>query len=277
MTSDRSPGGRPISTGSSGARPVASSVPTMRKFSGPPGAASSPLVSTPPSTTRCTSPALRYAYLMPAAAVRAATIITTLKAISSRCGHVRRSLPRAPVLLTSADVIRGPCASRGHRPPRSLDRQPKATTDHEALDLARPLADLEDLRVAIETGHGGGVDEAVAAEDLRRLSRRGNRRLRGVELGHRRRLAERPAGVPQPRRFVGERSGALRHDGQVRTLERHALVGPDRATEGAALGGVADRVVEATFDRPDGQRSDRDPALVEDRQKLGDAAAPRPE
>src|SRR5260221_8419423 len=54
----------------------------------------------------------------------------------------------------------------------SLHRKAQPPCDDEALDLARALADLEDLRVAIETAHWGLVDIAVAAVDLHRFARR---------------------------------------------------------------------------------------------------------
>src|SRR5207244_4057976 len=59
-------------------------------------------------------------------------------------------------------------------------------SNHEALDLARALVDLGDLRVA-EVALDGEVGEvAVAAEDLHRLLGGAVGDLRGKDLGHRR-------------------------------------------------------------------------------------------
>src|SRR5205823_7839252 len=84
--------------------------------------------------------------------------------------------------------------SVGLRSLRSLNGQPQRAGDHEPLDLARALPDLEDLGVAVEAAHWRVVDESVAAEDLGGLARRGDRRLRRIQLCHRRSLLERTAG-----------------------------------------------------------------------------------
>ena len=68
--------------------------------------------------------------------------------------------------------------------------QTEVATDDHPLDLAGALADLEDLGVAVEPGDRVLLHEAVAAEDLRRDTRRGDRGLRGVELGDRGRLLD---------------------------------------------------------------------------------------
>ena len=52
IVSDRSPPGRPASTGSLGSSPSAESVPTIRKFSAPPLAAWSTGASALPNWTR---------------------------------------------------------------------------------------------------------------------------------------------------------------------------------------------------------------------------------
>src|SRR5437773_851252 len=84
----------------------------------------------------------------------------------------------------------------------SLNGQPQPAGDHETLDLARALPDLEDLGVAVEAADGRLVDEAIAAEDLGGVPRRGDRRLGGIQLGHRRSLLEGTARVSSPRRVV---------------------------------------------------------------------------
>src|SRR5437762_10012473 len=75
------------------------------------------------------------------------------------------------------------CTTRGS--PRSAHHQGSfrhaedAAGNHETLDLARPLIDLGDLRVAVVALHGKLLGVAVAAEDLDRL--------RGLPPGHLRR------------------------------------------------------------------------------------------
>src|SRR5437764_6905631 len=76
--------------------------------------------------------------------------------------------------------------------------------DHEPLDLARPLVDLGDLRVAVVALDRKFLRVPVAAEDLDRLARLPPRRLGGEELGLRAFLTVRPALLLQPRRAVDE-------------------------------------------------------------------------
>src|SRR5262245_61301022 len=70
----------------------------------------------------------------------------------------------------------------GRDRPVLLDGKPQLASNDETLDLARPLADLEDLRIAIEAAHRRFVDEAVAAEDLRCRPGGADGRLGGMEL-----------------------------------------------------------------------------------------------
>src|SRR3990170_5309199 len=70
--------------------------------------------------------------------------------------------------------------------------------DHEALDLARALVDLRHLRVAVVAFDRELRREAVAAEDLERLSRLAARDPRREELGFRARLRVRLPPVAQP-------------------------------------------------------------------------------
>jgi signal peptidase len=57
-------------------------------------------------------------------------------------------------------------------------------SDDDALDLTRPLADLEDLRVSIEPGDGELLDEPVTTVDLNRFARNVDGHLGREELGH---------------------------------------------------------------------------------------------
>src|SRR5947209_7673273 len=74
--------------------------------------------------------------------------------------------------------------------------------DQQALDLARPLPDLQDLRVAVEPGDGGLLHEAVAAVDLDGLAGAGHRDFGRVQLRDGRLRLVRPALLLQPRRLV---------------------------------------------------------------------------
>ena len=65
--------------------------------------------------------------------------------------------------------------------------------------------------------------------------------------------------------------GGLDRDLEVGDLERDALLAPDRAAERLALLRVRDRQVEAALDQPDGERGDRDPAVVEGGEELREA------
>src|SRR5690348_1043769 len=79
-----------------------------------------------------------------------------------------------------------------------------AAGDHEALDLARALVDLGDLRVAVVALERELLRVAVAAEDLDRLRRLAPRHLRRVELRLGSRLRVRLALLLQPRRAIHE-------------------------------------------------------------------------
>ena len=85
---------------------------------------------------------------------------------------------------------------------RSLDGQAEPAGDQHPLHLGGALADLEDLGVAVEAGHGVLLHEAVAAEDLGGDPGRGDRRLGGVELGDRGGLLEVLHRRPPPASFI---------------------------------------------------------------------------
>src|SRR5581483_7686009 len=148
-------------------------------------------------------------------------------------------------------------------PMSSADGQAQLAADHDALDLAGSLADLEHLRVTVEAAHRRLVHDAAAAEDLGRMPRRVDGRLGRVQLGHRGRLPERTAGVLQPRGLVGEQPRVLDHDREVGATEGDPLVGADRRTERHALACVLDAVLEARLRQADRERGDRDAPVVE--------------
>ncbi len=75
----------------------------------------------------------------------------------------------------SPSLARLPARARAARSSNSCSRHGVASSHREPrpramirpLDLAGALADLEDLGVAVEAGHGRLLDEAGAAEHLR--------------------------------------------------------------------------------------------------------------
>src|SRR5262245_5189606 len=91
--------------------------------------------------------------------------------------------------------------------PRRL--QPKVAGDHHALDLVRPLADLEDLLVAVQARDWILVHETVATVDLEAPVRCTVRQLARVQLCHRGRAPEVASLILLPRRLVDEVAGRL--------------------------------------------------------------------
>src|SRR5438874_12003017 len=87
---------------------------------------------------------------------------------------------------------------------RALGQAEDRAGDHEPLDLARPLVDLGDLRVAVVALHRKLLRVAVAAEDLDGLPSLPPRGLRRKELSLRALLPVRPALLLQPCRPVDE-------------------------------------------------------------------------
>src|ERR671933_2919621 len=87
---------------------------------------------------------------------------------------------------------------------RALLQPEDRARDHEALDLARALVDLRDLRVAVVALDGELLRVAVATEDLDRLRRLPPRHLRREELRLRALLHVGPARLLQPRGAVHE-------------------------------------------------------------------------
>ena len=76
--------------------------------------------------------------------------------------------------------------------------------DHHLLDLVGPLADRQDLRVAVHAADRILLDVAVAAVDLHGLVGAADGEPAGLELRLRGGEAERPAGVLQQRGAVDE-------------------------------------------------------------------------
>src|SRR5919205_3803594 len=100
--------------------------------------------------------------------------------------------------------------------------------DDDALDLARALVDLGDLRVAVVALDRELLRVPVAAEDLDRLAGLPAGRLGGEELRLRALLAVRPALLPEPRGAVDEQARGVdlgRHVGEL-PLDRLEVADP---------------------------------------------------
>src|SRR5690606_34373516 len=119
--------------------------------------------------------------------------------------------PRPATLHGAArysDTARVRWQAAGRSCARALrDREAELAADDQPLDLARALADLEDLGVAVLAGDEGLVHEPVASEDLGGLPGGGDRGLGGVELGHGRLLLERAPRVAEAGGAVHESAG----------------------------------------------------------------------
>src|SRR4051794_26610917 len=114
---------------------------------------------------------------------------------------------------------------------RALRLAEDRARDHEALDLARSLVDLGDLRVAVVALDGELLRVAVAAEDLDRLAALAARHLRREELRLGARLRMGLAAVLQPRSAIHEQPCGVdlgRHVGEL-VLDRLEL--GDRTAE----------------------------------------------
>src|SRR5205823_9411596 len=127
-------------------------------------------------------------------------------ASTSSVGCTRFGSPTAAATRRSCPTC-STSGSRLHRHP--LLQAENRAGDHEALDLARPLVDLRDLRVAVVTLDRELLRVAVAAEDLDRLARLAPRHLRGEQLRLRSRLGVSPLVLLQPRRAMDEQPGRV--------------------------------------------------------------------
>src|SRR5437763_1104631 len=170
------------------------------------------------------------------------------------------------------------CSSRAERgrgePLASALGAERAGDDH-LLDLVGALADREDLRVAVEAAHGVLLDVAVAAVDLHSLLGAAHGEASALELRLRRREAEVAPGVLLAGGLVDEQPRGLdlaRHVGEL-CLDR--LKAGDRPAEGAALAGIAQRLVERSLREPHTHRRDADAPDVEHAQKLPEAGTAR--
>src|SRR5260221_9562073 len=115
------------------------------------------------------------------------------------------SAPWSPSIIVQI----GPASTRE----RSMTRRPSSAPtlireevarDDQLLDLARPLVDAGDARIAVEVLDLDVLAVAHAAVDLHGLVDDATVRLRADELGHRRLAPSRLALVDEPRAVVRE-------------------------------------------------------------------------
>src|SRR3954468_16275884 len=116
--------------------------------------------------------------------------------------------------------------------------------DDQPLDLAGPLEDGVDLRVAVPALDRVFAGVAVAAEDLDGLLGHPDRGLAGVQLRHRAlAVLERHLVAAHPGSPPDQQPGGVEAGLHVREGEGDALVGDDRAAELLAGLGVVEGVL----------------------------------
>src|SRR5690606_13728669 len=134
---------------------------------------------------------------------------------------------------------------------------------HYALNLARALVDLGDLRVAVVALGRILAHVAVPTEDLHGVLRYLVGDLRGHQLAHRR-LGRVPlAGRLEPRGPVGQQPGRVDLGRHVGEHEADRLMVGDRLAKGLALGRVAGRRLKRPAGDAQRLRGDADPTAVE--------------
>src|SRR5439155_22064524 len=161
----------------------------------------------------------------------------------------RRQVNRRPSALRERSLLL----------PQAEDR----TREHEPLDLARPLVDLGDLRVAVVPLDRELLRVAVAAQDLDRLAGLAPRRLGREQLRLRAGLGVRLAALLQPSGAVDEQPRRVDLRRHVSELLLDRLVFSDRLAERAPFLGVLARDVVRGLRDPERLRRDADPAAVE--------------
>src|SRR5439155_15292705 len=152
--------------------------------------------------------------------------------------------------------------------------QSEVAREHEPEDLARALADLEDLGVAEVARHRELLGVAIATVDLDGLARADVGDVARAQLragGCRRVVATlvlQPGGVPR------EQTSGLDRDPHVGELERDGLVRADRAAESLPIARVREARVQTRLREPHRDRRDRDPAVVQRAEALAEPPAP---
>src|SRR5919109_5325225 len=160
-------------------------------------------------------------------------------------------------------------ALRERLPPQPEDR----ARDHEPLDLARPLVDLGDLRVAVVALDRELLRVAVAAEDLDRLARVAAGHLRREELRLRALLGVREALLLAPGGAIREQTRGVDLRRHVRELPLDRLELCDALPELTPLERVVAGEVVGGLGEAYRLRADPDAASVERRHRHPEALA----
>src|SRR4029450_7081807 len=149
----------------------------------------------------------------------------------------------------------------------------ECSSDDQLLDLARSLVEGSDARVSQVLPDRVLVDVAVAAVDLHGRVRGADRRLAGVVLGDRGLERVPDTRVRRKRGSPGEQARRLGLDGELRQALLHELERCDRAPELLPVLCIGDACLEAALADPDAARRQRDPTVVERRQRHPQPAA----
>src|SRR3954471_19253193 len=146
------------------------------------------------------------------------------------------SMRTAPVSTAVIGTTSEPCCTAPPAGAASASAlSAESASDDHLLDLIRPLADRQDLRVAVEAAHRVLLDVAVPAVDLHRLLAGAHREAPRLELGLRRGQREVAALVLLARRLVDEQPGRLDLGRHVGELALDGLELRDRPAERPAL------------------------------------------
>src|SRR6266576_5735773 len=171
----------------------------------------------------------------------------TVAMVGVRRPSATRSFPYVETLRICHEVEDRP------RPPspalaRLIDQAAEQLPrNHDALNLARSLADLADLGVphhALDRVLGG---VAVPAMQLHGLGRGAHAQLGRIELGHRRFLLKRVALLLEPGGVVDELFRGLDLGRHVGEREMHALEARDRPAELLAGGRIRQTLVQRSL------------------------------
>src|SRR5919206_37357 len=165
-----------------------------------------------------------------------------------------------------------PCAGAARRQPSGPVALQQLLPDDHALDLRRALADEQQRGVAVQALDLVLLRVAVAAVDAEALLHAEAPGLGGEELGHAGLEVGALAGVLEPRGAQREQPGGLDLSRHVGQLELDRLVLGDRAPEGAALLGVAQRELERALRDAHAAGGDVDAPHLERVHHLAEAA-----
>mmetsp|Transcript_107946 Transcript_107946/g.300101 ORF Transcript_107946/g.300101 Transcript_107946/m.300101 type:complete len:273 (+) Transcript_107946:390-1208(+) len=142
--------------------------------------------------------------------------------------------------------------------------RPHQLADRGQLDVARPLVDRADLRIAVELFGRELSREADAAQPVDALRGDVAGHLGRLQLGHGGLLDEGPAALLQPRRVVHQEPRGLDFHPRPGVLELHALEVRHRPAELLPRANVPQRIVVGALGEANHLGADADAALVEE-------------